>query len=149
MQIPKPGLTKGGKSRDVNVAADLGAIFDAIKAERPTLAMRNAWRPVPPWMFVTSNGTPYSQRFVLKDFGRVLKRAKLADRGFTPHCMRHSFAALHVLAGKSATWLQQQMGHASVKVTLDVYGKWFKLQDHAAADALGSTLLGNTAGNRA
>ena len=46
-------------------------------------------------------------------------------------------------------WLQQQMGHASITVTLDVYGDWFKLQDHAAADALGAELVGNNLGNRA
>jgi hypothetical protein len=36
-----------------------------------------------------------------------------------------------------------------VKITLDVYAKFAKLSDHAAADDLGFTLLGKTAGNRA
>jgi hypothetical protein len=29
------------------------------------------------------------------------------------------------------------MGHSSTKVTLDLYAKWWNLEDHAAADALG------------
>jgi hypothetical protein len=29
------------------------------------------------------------------------------------------------------------MGHASIKVTLDLYAKWWNLEDHVAADALG------------
>ena len=45
------------------------------------------------------------------------------------------------------------MGHSSIKVTLDVYGDWFKLTDQRAADEVGDALLGdavsgNTFGNR-
>ena len=67
--------------------------------------------------------------------------------------MRHSFATMHIKQGKAPKWLQQQMGHSSIKVTLDVYGDWFKLTDQRAADELGDALLGdavsgNTFGNR-
>jgi hypothetical protein len=30
------------------------------------------------------------------------------------------------------------MGHSSINVTLDTYAKWWNLEDHAAADALGA-----------
>jgi hypothetical protein len=39
------------------------------------------------------------------------------------------------------------MGHTSLKVTLDVYGDWFTLHDQAAADDLGTALVGNKIGN--
>jgi hypothetical protein len=32
------------------------------------------------------------------------------------------------------------MGHSSINVTLDTYAKWWNLEDHAAADALGRWL---------
>lgn len=147
MTHPEPGPTKNGKARDVNIGSELGAVFDAIKAERPKLALRRAWRPVPPWMFTTVNGTPYSQRYVTRDFKRLVGLAGLAARDFVPHSMRHTFASLHILAGKSPKWLQQQMGHASIRITLDTYADWFKLQDHEAADALAAALVGNSAGN--
>src|SRR5262245_28344276 len=47
MKAPKPGPTKTGEARDVNAGCDLGAVFDQIKADRPRLALRGGWRPVP------------------------------------------------------------------------------------------------------
>ena len=148
---PEPGPTKSGKTRTVNVANELGTLFDRIKTERPKQAMARGWRPVPPWMFVTpSNGTPFNQTNIYKDFMRMLDVAGFKEgSGFSPHSMRHSFACWHIARGCNVKWLQQQMGHASITVTLDVYGDWFKLQDHAAADALGAELVGNNLGNRA
>jgi integrase len=34
--------------------------------------------------------------------------------------------------------VQQQLGHASIKLTVDTYGRWLKLRDTAAADRLDS-----------
>jgi len=39
-------------------------------------------------------------------------------------------------------WLQSQLGHASIAITLDLYAKHATLSDHQAADDLGATLLG-------
>jgi integrase len=78
----------------------------------------------------------------------MLRLANLGDTGFSPHSMRHSFASWHIAQGCNPKWLQQQLGHASINVTLDIYADHFKLVDTQAADTLGATLLGNTAGNR-
>src|SRR5262249_55188307 len=43
------GPTKNGRDRMVDVGADLGVMLDAIRADRPKLALRSGWRPVPPW----------------------------------------------------------------------------------------------------
>ena len=149
---PRPTRPKSAAScREVNVGRDLGAVFDVIKADRKRLALERGWRPVPPWMFVTGNGTPYSERNVERDFQRILGKAGLADRGLTPHSMRHTFAVTHILEGGAgiAKWLQQQMGHSSIKITFDTYGKWFNLVDHAQADKIAARLLsGDTAGDR-
>ena len=146
MQHPTPGPTKSGKTRWVDVAADLGSLFDRIKAERPKRALRHAWRPVPPWIFVTSGGCPFDQSNVGKNFHRMLRLAGLAGTGLSPHSMRHSFACWHIARGRNAKWLQQQLGHASITITYDVYGDWFRLHDAEAADDLAAGLLG-TVGN--
>jgi hypothetical protein len=71
----------------------------------------------------------------------------------SPHlrsaCMRHSFTCWHVERHCDLKSLSSQLGHRSIKITLDVYAKFAKLTDHAAADTLGSTLLGNKTGNTA
>jgi integrase len=147
LRDPRPTGPKSKLSRrDVNVGRDLGVLFDAIKSDRKRLAIECGWRPVPKWTFVTTNGTPYSERNVERDFQRVLRQAGLADRGLSPNAMRHTFAVTHILDGCNAKWLQQQMGHSSIKVTLDTYGKWFDIQDHAQADKIGARLLGGDTG---
>ena len=111
--------------------------------------MARGWRPVPPWAFVTGNGTPYSERFVLRDFTRILHLAGLEGYEYTPHSMRHHFAVFHIMRRASPKWIQQQMGHSSIKVTFDTYGDWFRLYDQQAADEMGAALLGPGNGNRA
>jgi integrase len=145
---PVTGPTKSGKTRPVDVGADLGRVLDRIAAERPRLALRHGWRPVPPWLFLTRAGRPLDQSRVRADFARVCRLAGLADCGFTPHAMRHTFASLHIVAGRNAKWVQQQLGHAKIGITLDLYADWFTLSDARAADALGAALLGeNGTGN--
>src|SRR5262245_47463580 len=69
---------------------------------------------------------------------RVQKRAKLVDAEGHPrfdlHSLRHTFAALHILNGCTLAWLQEQMGHADIRLTRSTYGRWFKQRDLAAAD---------------
>jgi len=60
---------------------------------------------------------------------------------------RHTFASLHILRGCDPKWLQQQMGHATIGITYDIYGNWFRRTGQAAASALGAALLCNDAGN--
>ena len=45
--------------------------------------------------------------------------------GFRFHDLRHTYAALMVAAGAHPKYLQAQMGHSSIRVTLDLYGHLF------------------------
>src|SRR5206468_8090290 len=67
MRNPQPSATKTGRERTVDLSTDLTAVLTDLKAQRPSLAMARKWRPVPPWVFVTRNGTPYAERNVNKD----------------------------------------------------------------------------------
>jgi integrase len=142
-RTPTPGATKTGRTRTVDLSAQLIAELGKIARERAGRAMAAGWRPVPPWVFVTSTGTPYSQRFVQRDFGRVLVAAGLTQPGepapFSPHSLRHTFACLHLTTATDRNviqYVQQQLGHSSIKVTVDTYGSWIRLKDSAAADRL-------------
>jgi hypothetical protein len=70
----------------------------------------------------TASGKPYSQRNVLRDMKRVLKRAKLPTH-FSLHSLRHSYAAQCIAAGENVYYVSRQLGHASTKLTLDTYGR--------------------------
>ena len=66
---------------------------------------------------------------------RALHKAGLPER-HTPHDLRHTYGSLHSASGCSAKWLQQQMGHHSISVTMDVYGRWFPVRQDGRADQL-------------
>jgi integrase len=54
------------------------------------------------------------------------KRAKLPPH-FTPHSLRHTFASLLLQQGESPVYVQRQLGHASIKLTVDTDGKWLPM----------------------
>jgi integrase len=66
---------------------------------------------------------------------RVLKAAGLPAH-FTPHSLRRLFGSLLIAAGESPAYVQQQMGHASIHMTVDVYGSWLPVRAAGAVDRL-------------
>ena len=55
---------------------------------------------------------------------------------FSPHCLRHTFASLLLQQGESPAYVQRQLGHASIQLTVDTYGKWLPMGNKAAVDRL-------------
>ena len=55
---------------------------------------------------------------------------------FSPHCLRHSYASLLLQQGESPVYVQRQLGHASIKLTVDTYGRWLPMGNTAAVDRL-------------
>src|SRR5262249_49943020 len=43
--------------------------------------------------------------------------------------------------GKSPDYVREQMGHASIQITVDLYGRWLPKRDLAAVDALDDVLM--------
>src|SRR5882724_3406952 len=41
---------------------------------------------------------------------------------FSPHRLRHTFASLLPQQGESPAYVQRQLGHASIQLTVDTYG---------------------------
>jgi len=50
-------------------------------------------------------------------FFGYLKSAGLAEKGYTVHCLRHTFASELLNAGMRLECLQQLMGHQDIEVT--------------------------------
>ena len=64
---------------------------------------------------------------------------KSVGRPCTFHDLRHSHAALLIAQGEHPKVIQERLGHASIKTTLDTYGHLFEGLDGAAADRLEAT----------
>jgi integrase len=66
-------------------------------------------------------GKPLSrQNLVQKHFYGTLKTAGVKRVEF--HALRHSYATLMIASGANMKYLQHQMGHSSIRVTMDMYG---------------------------
>ena len=71
-------------------------------------------------MFATIEGKPIDAHNLLKRVWRpALRRAGLPYRKF--HALRHSCASLLLAAGQPVPSVAKQLGHASIRMTLDVY----------------------------
>jgi integrase len=125
---------KNGMGRTVDMSAQLAAALRGLYAARK--AEGGAGAKAPPWTFVSEAGTPLQVANVRgRVFRRVLERAELPGH-FTPHCLRHTFASLLLQQGESPVYVQRQLGHATIGLTCDLYGRWLPMRNVAAVDRL-------------
>ena len=91
---------------------------------------------MPLWVFVSGTGRPLLARTVDRVFKRVLRAAGLPGH-FTPHCFRHTYASLLLAEFTvSPVYVQRQLGHTSIAMTCDLYGRWLPLENKGAVDRL-------------
>jgi hypothetical protein len=50
-------------------------------------------------------------------FAKYLQNAQIAFKGYTLHCLRHTFASELLNAGMRLECLQQLLGHSSIEMT--------------------------------
>ncbi len=60
---------------------------------------------------------------VNRHFYPALRRAGLRKVSF--HSLRHSNASLRIQAGQNIKYISEQLGHSTVRITLDIYGHLF------------------------
>jgi len=97
--------------------------------------LRHGWSAVPPWVFCDDAGRPLKEQRVERWFKRVLKVANLPGH-FSPHALRHTYASLLLADGVSPVYVQRQLGHASIRLTADLYGRWLPIEGRGAVDRL-------------
>lgn len=72
-------------------------------------------------IFTNQKGKPINYRnFLMRVFKKALKEAGIKEIRF--HDLRHSYAAALISSGENIKFIQKQLGHSSIKQTLDVYG---------------------------
>jgi integrase len=90
------------------------------------------------FLFVKPGGSevsrwPFSQRDVQCELRRVCKAAGLEVRN--PHDLRHTYATTLLMAGMSPAYVQRQLGHSSIAITVDIYGHWIPGEGRAGLEA--------------
>jgi integrase len=104
-------------------------------AER--LALGEAWIDSG-YIFTTTVGTPIDPRNLLREFKSICVKADLGD--WHLHELRHSAASLMLAMGVPLQVVSEVLGHASIRMTADVYGHIMAPDRQAAADAMNELL---------
>ena len=84
----------------------------------------------------TSGCWPYSQRKIQYIVEKICRMADLRPRN--PHDLRHTYASLLLMAHQSPGYVQRQLGHSSISITMDIYCHWIPGQGRGGLEkALG------------
>jgi len=112
---------KSGKSRRVDMSKQLSKVLFDLKHHRKIETVKKGWKKMPGWVFVSLVGTPLDvNHWRRRVFYKALEKASL--RRVRIHDLRHTFASLLIQAGESIVYIRDQLGHHSIKVTVDIYG---------------------------
>jgi integrase len=129
------GTPKSGKGRRVDMSRQLKETLLALLEARKEEAWRKGWEAVPEWVFCGDDGNPLpasSLHHIV--FYPALHRARL--RRIRIHDLRHTFASLLIQQGESLAYIRDQLGHHSIKITVDTYGHLIPGGNRQAVDRL-------------
>jgi len=106
---------KGNKARRVDISAQLQRALVELKDNKLLAAFTVGRNTVTDDLLFPVGLTELRDRFL-----RCIERAGLRKVRF--HDLRHSFAARLLERGVPMTYVRDQMGHSSIKITADTYG---------------------------
>jgi hypothetical protein len=128
------GTPKSKESiRQVDLSPRLAEVLRRHLTERSARCLAKDWTA--PWLFLTEAGTPFTKQNVQRAMDRFCRRAGLGH--WSPHDLRHTYASLLLQNGENPKYVQQQLGHATLSLTTDLYGKWLRARPtHGGAASL-------------
>jgi integrase len=135
------GTPKTGRARRVDMSRQLQQVWQSVLSLRAAESVV-AGRPDSEWLFPDPTTRDDRQPLLPVLFYKgiwwpLLRRTGLRYR--KPHTLRHTFASLLLQNGESVTYVRDQLGHSSIKMTVDVYGHLVPGANRQAVDRLDDT----------
>lgn len=122
------GAPKTGKSRTVPVHGFLISDLASLVIGQPDNA----------YVFRAPRGGPISaHNWRSRVWPKALASAGLAERGLTPHALRHTAASMAIAAGADVLVVQNMLGHANATETLNRYGHLWPDRLDEVTEAMG------------
>jgi len=126
---------KSGKTRKVDMSTRLTEVLSAHRTAMKEKALKRGWGEVPEAAFVNEEGGRLDAGNLRgRVFYKAQEKAGLSRRRI--HDLRHCYASLLLMAGESLVYVKEQLGHASIQITVDIYGHWIPGSNKAAVDRL-------------
>ena len=141
----KSAKTKTRKKRSVDISTVLLAELQALKKQRQADYLAKGENEIPDSIFLgpgvllkdeeRTEGKPIdTNNWRNRIYWKACDKAKIRRRRL--HDTRHSFASLLLSNGESLKYVSSQLGHASIRLTADVYGHLEVGSNRAAMDRL-------------
>jgi integrase len=143
--------TKTKKTRKVDVSDALLQELETLKKRRQAEYLSRGKNQIPDWVFMSPGqivwedgkpvghmeGSPVDMNgFRNRVFWRACDKAEIRRRRF--HDARHTFASILLMQGESPAYVRDQLGHSSIKMTVDVYGHFIPGANRQAVNKLPS-----------
>ncbi len=129
------GTPKTGKARRVDMSQQLERVLQAhltLRDAEAVVAGRDS-----EWLFPTLDGRDNPMpplEFYKAVWWLLLRRSELRYR--KPHALRHTYASLLIQNGESLAYVRDQLGHSSIRMTVDTYGHLVPGANRQAVDRL-------------
>lgn len=124
---------KNNKSRVVDMSDQLMEALKRLQTTRKKEALK-AGQGDPVEIVFHRDGTYLDQKYIRRVWTRILKKAGMRYK--KPHITRHTFASLLLSNGESPVYVKEQLGHHSIKMTVDIYGHLIKNSNKKAVNKL-------------
>jgi integrase len=124
----------------------LAAELQGLKKRRQAEYLAKGSNEIPQWVFCNQEGNPLDYyNLKRRHFEKCLEHAGLHK--IRIHDLRHTYATLLLMQGESPVYVKEQLGHSSIKVTVDIYGHWIPGANRQAVNRLPTVANVATSGN--
>lgn len=128
--------TKSGKERHVDMSDQLADALAALRdlggdCSGSTLVFRRAER-----RRELRLGGVIEDRYLRDHIWHPVAETLKLESTITPHILRHSYASQLISDGTPIAYVSRQLGHASIQITMDVYGHLIPSSDRGAVNSL-------------
>jgi len=121
--LGKETTTKSHMIRRVDMSQHLQDTLKQLKEVRLLEAMA-AGNELTPWVFLSKGGKRWDERHLRRVWVKCLEAAELRHIRF--HDLRHTYASELAAQGAPIKYVQSQLGHSSIQVTMDIYAHFFE-----------------------
>jgi integrase len=130
-------VPKSGRGRRVDLSLQTCAALRLWRRRQAALWLsREKSRPA--LVFPSEAATPLDDSRIRKALRDIVEAAEVRERKSIVHVLRHTYATLLLQQGEPLTYVRDQLGHASIQITVDVYGHLLPSGNRSAVDRLDS-----------
>ncbi|MGA3208198.1 MAG: tyrosine-type recombinase/integrase [Syntrophales bacterium] len=126
---------KNDKTRRVDMSRHLSETLLELRKQKRVENFQKGRGEGPEWVFASGTQKPLiAAHWRSRVFEKALAKAGL--RKIRIHDLRHGYASMMIQAGESLAYIRDQLGHHSIKVTVDIYGHLAQEGNKRAVDRL-------------